>query len=358
MQTCHSHKNQFGPCVGIIGGGQLGRMLAAAAAKLGCRTCVFAESELDPAVCVTNFSVVGSFGNNKTLQEFASRIDVAIVEFENVPISFVEEIQQTIRVCPGKKALYIAQNRIREKEHIKSLGWAVADFATVSSMAELQSALQVIGYPSVLKTAEYGYDGKGQYILRDAKDIGSLPHIADDQCYVLEKLVDIKEELSIIVAVDGLGSHEFFPVAKNMHIDGVLHSSVVPAGISESMELQVQKVALSVAASLELVGILAIEFFVTSDNRLLVNEMAPRPHNSGHWSIDACNVSQFEQLVRIACGLPLRKVHVTVPCIMRNIFGENVLNSEVYEDHRNSISLYGKQPRAKRKMGHINTLLY
>ncbi|MFV9839098.1 MAG: 5-(carboxyamino)imidazole ribonucleotide synthase [Aaplasma endosymbiont of Hyalomma asiaticum] len=358
MQTRRSHKNQFGPCVGIIGGGQLGRMLVAAAAKLGYRTCVYAESELDPAVCVTNFSVVGSFSNNKTLQEFASCVDVAIVEFENIPISFMEEIQQTVRVCPGRRALYIAQNRIREKEHIKSLGWAVADFATVSSPAELQSALQVIGYPSVLKTAESGYDGKGQYILKDPKDTEILSHITHDQCYVLEKLVDIREELSIIVAVDGNGYHEFFPIAKNTHVDGVLYSSVAPAGISRSMELQIQKVALSVAISLELVGILAIEFFVTGDNRLLVNEIAPRPHNSGHWSIDACNVSQFEQLVRIACGLPLRKVHMTSPCMMQNIFGDNILNSEIYEDPRNSISLYGKLPRARRKMGHINTLMY
>ena len=358
MQTYHLHQDQFGPRIGIIGGGQLGRMLVLAAAKLGYKTCVFAEDQQDPAVCVTNFSIIGSFSEHKKLQEFSSCVDVAIVEFENIPVSAVREIQQTVPVCPGSKALYISQNRIREKEHVKSLGIEVVDFASVTSHVELRNAVKVIGYPSVLKTSELGYDGKGQYVLRSDKDVESLLHIIYNQSYILEKLVDVKEELSIIVAVDNGGSHEFFPIARNTHVDGVLHSSEVPAGISALMEKQVQEAALSIANSLELMGILAIEFFVTSNDKLLVNEMAPRPHNSGHWSVDACNVSQFEQLVRIASGLPLREVHLICPCVMQNIFGDNTLHSEVYENHRNSISLYGKQPRTKRKMGHINMLAY
>ncbi|MDB1135744.1 5-(carboxyamino)imidazole ribonucleotide synthase [Candidatus Anaplasma sp. TIGMIC] len=344
--------------VGIIGGGQLGRMLSLAASKLGYKTCVFAESEQDPATFVTNSCVIGSFSDEDKLREFSSIVDFAIIEFENIPIDSIYSLQQTIPVYPGDTALYVAQNRIREKKHVESLGVAVSKFSVISNFEELCVALDVVGMPAVLKTAEHGYDGKGQYVLRTHNDAHSLSHLRFEQGYILEKLVDLKEELSVIVAIGKDGAYTFFPIAHNTHVDGVLVESSVPAIISESLCVEVQNVALSIAKSLNLVGILAVEFFVTVDGKLLVNEIAPRPHNSGHWSLDSCNISQFEQLVRIACGLPLREVHLLVPCTMKNVFSDNAIDPAVYADSRSCVSLYGKAPRKKRKMGHVNSLLF
>ncbi|SBO14544.1 N5-carboxyaminoimidazole ribonucleotide synthase [Anaplasma phagocytophilum] len=358
MRTSVSHSMLSATRVGIIGGGQLGKMLSLSASKLGYQTSIFAESAIDPAVFVTNSSVIGSFSDTEKLRTFASMVDVAVIEFENIPVSAVHTLQETIPVYPGVKALHVAQNRIREKTHIQSLGIAVADFAVIHSHTDLHKAVHDVGVPSVLKTAESGYDGKGQYVLRSIEDIASLVHLPLEQGYILERLIEIEKEISIIIAVDRNASHTFFPVAKNTHVDGVLSESIVPAGISIDLQKQAQEIAYAIATSLEMVGILAVEFFISKSGKLLVNEIAPRPHNSGHWSQDACNVSQFEQLIRIACGLPMRAVHLLTPCVMRNVFGDNIIDEEIHQDHRNSISLYGKQPRAKRKMGHINSLLY
>ncbi|QJC27784.1 5-(carboxyamino)imidazole ribonucleotide synthase [Anaplasma platys] len=344
--------------VGVLGGGQLGKMLSMAAAKLGFRTSVFAEHHDDPAVFVTNNSVVGSFVDEEKLQQFAAMVDVVIVEFENIPMSSVNFLQQTVTVCPGAKALYVAQNRIREKEHIKALGVELAEFAVVNNFVELKEAASRVGLPAILKTAESGYDGRGQYMLQNAADIEGLLHISWNKGYVLEKLVAIEKEISVVIALSCNGEHIFFPVAQNLHVAGILHKSEVPAVISEEILLQAEDIALTIAKSLDTLGILAVEFFITRKGALMVNEIAPRPHNSCHWSIDCCNVSQFEQLVRIACGLPLREVHLLTPCIMTNILGNNELGKNVYGDARNSISLYGKKPRTKRKMGHINSLKY
>ena len=346
------------PVVGILGGGQLGKMLSMAAAKLGFRTSVFAELHDDPAVFVTNSSVVGSFVDEEKLLQFSKTVDVAIIEFENIPTGSVGFLQQTVAIYPGVKALYVAQNRIREKEHIKSLGIALAEFAVVNSFVELKDAVNKVGVPSILKTAESGYDGRGQYVLRNLADVENLLHISWDQSFVLEELVPIDKEVSVVVALSENGTHAFFPVAHNVHIEGILHKSEVPAGISDHMRLQAENAALTIARSLDVVGILAVEFFITHGSTLLVNEIAPRPHNSCHWSMDCCNVSQFEQLVRIACGLPLREVHLLTPCVMTNVLGDYAAANDAIGDARNSVSLYGKQPREKRKMGHVNTLKY
>lgn len=346
-----------GAVVGILGGGQLGKMLSMAAAKLGFRTCVFAENVDDPAVFVTNNSVIGSFTDEEKLRQFAATVDVAIIEFENIPMSAVNFLTRTVALYPGAQALYVAQNRIREKEHIRSLGIALADFSVINGFNSLKEASTRMGLPAILKTAELGYDGRGQYVLRDFEDVEML-HAICNKSHVLEKLVPLEAEISVVVARNADNAYAFFPVAHNVHVGGILSSSEVPATIPESTRLHAESIALAIAESLDVVGILAVEFFITQNGSLLVNEIAPRPHNSCHWSVDCCNVSQFEQLVRISCGLPLRKVRMLAPCVMTNVLGDNVLGDDVYGNAHNSVSLYGKQPRDKRKMGHINTLRY
>ncbi|MGN7678830.1 MAG: 5-(carboxyamino)imidazole ribonucleotide synthase [Anaplasma sp.] len=356
MLQSHSH---VGAVVGIMGGGQLGKMTSLAASKMGYRTHVFAERHDDPAVFVTNMATIAGFDDHAKLSEFASSIDLAIIEFENIPIEAVDAVLSKVPVHPGKKALYIAQNRVREKKHISDLGVPVANFAAVSSHAELCCALADMGYPSLLKTAELGYDGRGQYAIRSASDIEKLSELDWKRGYILEKFVEVEDEISLIVAVAEDRTYVLFPPARNRHINGILDESTVPAGVESSLVRQAEEIAVTIALSLEVTGILAVEFFITSRGELLVNEIAPRPHNSGHWSIDACNVSQFEQLVRAACGLPLREVQLLAPCTTKNIFGDTSSIYQTYTDPRSSVSIYGKRkPSSNRKMGHVNVLEY
>ncbi|MCU7612627.1 5-(carboxyamino)imidazole ribonucleotide synthase [Anaplasma capra] len=342
-----------------MGGGQLGRMTSLAASKMGYRTHIFAERHDDPAVFVTNSSTIGSFYDHDKLSDFASAVDLSVIEFENIPTSAVDVVSAKIPVYPGKKALYIAQNRIREKQHIRNLGMQVADFAVANSYRELLHNIESIGYPCLLKTTEFGYDGRGQYVMKNSNDVTKAADLNWDQGHVLEKFVDIREEISVIVAMDANGSHELFPIARNYHVGGTLDESIVPAEVTHSISKKAAETAIAIATSLNIVGILAVEFFITTCGLLLVNEIAPRPHNSGHWSLDACNVSQFEQLIRAVCGLPLREVRLLAPCVMKNVFGDTSSVYQTYAHPHNSISIYGKQePRQHRKMGHVNVLKY
>ncbi|MGN7661007.1 MAG: 5-(carboxyamino)imidazole ribonucleotide synthase [Anaplasma sp.] len=342
-----------------MGGGQLGKMTSLAASKMGYRTHVFAEHKDDPAVFVTNMATIAGFDDHARLSEFASSIDLAIIEFENIPIGAVDAVLSKVPVHPGKKALYVAQNRVREKKHISDLGVPVADFAAVNSHTGLCGALADMGYPSLLKTAELGYDGRGQYAIKSTSDTEKLSELDWKCSYILEKFVEVEDEISLIVAMAEDRTHVLFPPARNRHIDGILDESKVPAGMESSVVRQAEEIAVTIALSLDVTGILAVEFFITSQGELLVNEIAPRPHNSGHWSIDACNVSQFEQLVRAACGLPLREVRLLAPCTTKNIFGDTSSVYQTHTDPRSSISIYGKRkPGSNRKMGHVNVLEY
>ncbi|PLC08156.1 5-(carboxyamino)imidazole ribonucleotide synthase [Anaplasma marginale] len=348
-----------GTVIGIMGGGQLGKMTSLAASQMGYRTHVFAEHHGDPAVFVTNTSTIASFSDGSKLSDFASTINLAVIEFENIPASAVDTVAAKAPVYPGRAALHIAQNRIREKQHICNLGIPVADFAVVNSHAELLGSIDDIGYPCLLKTAELGYDGRGQYTLKSSSDIAGASSLDWSRSYILEKFVDIHEEISLIIAVAADGSHELFPIAQNYHVDGILDRSIVPAQVKRSVHEQAAEMAITIATSLGIVGILAVEFFITTDGSLLVNEIAPRPHNSGHWSMDACNVSQFEQLVRAACGLPLRKVQLLAPCVTKNVFGDTATVYQTHSHSNSSVHIYGKlEPRQRRKMGHVNILDY
>lgn len=336
--------------IGIIGGGQLGKMTAIAATKYGQKTHIFANTKDEPACCVANNLTIADFFDKNALELFAKSVDLITIESENIPCSTIDIVSQYADFYPGKKALYISQNRLREKDFIRSLGIKTAQYRSIKNCDEL---LESDSYPMRLKTAEMGYDGKGQHVIYNHSQIDSVHWNTQ---YILEANVDLLKEISVVVARSKNGEITFFPIAENCHIDGILDTSTVPAKIDDDLTNNVQQIAEKIACALDLIGVLAIEFFITKDNELLVNEIAPRPHNSCHWSLDACNVSQFEQLVRAICGLPMQEVILRFPCVTKNIIGEDIYGSYKYlSDKRASLTIYGKKEvRDKRKMGHAN----
>lgn len=339
--------------IGIIGGGQLGKMIAIAAAKYGIKTHIFANTSDDPACNISQSFTIGDFSNENALKVFAQNVTSIIVESENVPCSAIEIVSEYADFYPGQKALYVAQNRLREKDFIRNLGINTTQYRSIKNYNELIESIKAFNYPIRLKTTEMGYDGKGQYIIHYVQQLNSVPW---NNQYILEANIDLLKEISIVIARDKNGRIEFFPIAENHHVDGILDTSCVPVILDKSLVLEVQEIAKEIAHALELVGILAIEFFITKHNELLVNELAPRPHNSCHWSLDACNISQFEQLVRVVCGLPLQEVTLNFPCKTKNIIGSEIYDSYKFlNDKKASLTIYGKKEvRDKRKMGHVN----
>ncbi|MDN5247908.1 MAG: 5-(carboxyamino)imidazole ribonucleotide synthase [Wolbachia endosymbiont of Tyrophagus putrescentiae] len=336
--------------IGIMGGGQLGKMTAIAAAKLGQKTHIFANAD----VCsISDNLTIADFTDENALEAFAKSVDLITIESENVPCSAIDIVSQHADFYPGRKALYISQNRLREKDFISSLGIKTAHYKGIKSYDEL---LANINYPARLKTTEMGYDGKGQYVIHSYPQIEQLTSLDWNVQYILEASVDLLKEVSIIVARGQDGRVIFFPIAENHHIDGILNTSKVPAQIDDNLTQEIKHIAEKIVCALDIVGVLAIEFFITKNNELLVNEIAPRPHNSCHWSLDACNISQFEQLVRAICGLPMQEVELRFPCMTKNIIGEDIYNSYNYlADKRASLAIYGKKEvKNKRKMGHVN----
>ncbi len=343
--------------IGIMGGGQLGKMIASAVVKLGMKTHVFTNDVNSPASCVTGNLTVADFTDKDALAAFAKSVDLVTLEFENIPCSAIDILLQYTSVYPGRESLYIAQNRLREKNFMRKLKIPVPEYRSISNYNELQASINGLNFPVILKETEMGYDGKGQYIIRSDHDVTNLCNSLNwDKEYILEAFVDIQKEVSLIIARDKSKKISFFPMAENFHIDGILDQSIVPAEIDLTFIKQAQEIAEQIVSALDLIGILAIEFFITKNGNLFVNEIAPRPHNSGHWSLDACNVSQFEQLIRAICGLPLQEVKLRFPCMTKNILGTDIYNCIAYLSNPNaSLTIYGKnQVREKRKMGHIN----
>lgn len=336
--------------IGIIGGGQLGRMLALAAFNMGYIVYVFSNIKNCPAAQVTPYVIVADYEDSNALNLFAKEVDAITIEFENIPTSTLSYLAQKVPVYPSEKVLYIAQNRLREKEFINSLKINTVRYQTVTTQNSLSQVVNTS--PTLLKTAELGYDGKGQYLLTQE----NVDDISLTQTMILEEYIDIYKELSIVIARNIHGQKVFFPIAENIHRSNILHTSQVPADITPQVQNAIKDIAEKIAEALNIVGIIAIEFFLTRDNRVLVNELAPRPHNSAHWSIDACNISQFAQLIRIICDLPLQEVVLNFPCKTINLLGEGVNNITRYLNDRNAIvHLYGKDTiKANRKMGHIN----
>jgi 5-(carboxyamino)imidazole ribonucleotide synthase len=348
-----------GATIGILGSGQLGRMTALAAAQLGYRTHVFAEEPDSPAGQVSADATVARWDDYEAIARFAAAIDVATFEFENIPGNAVHRVAALKPVMPRPEILEITQDRLREKNFLNGIGVATTRYQEITDAASLAHALVDLKGRAVLKSARMGYDGKGQVnVVAD-----SSPRLAWEQMGgprgVLEHFVDFRCEVSVIVARGADGVMSVYPPVENRHVNHILDTTIAPASLTPAMTREAETVARDIAARLDLIGVLAVEMFVTKDDRLLVNELAPRPHNSGHWTIDACVTSQFEQLVRAICGLPLGSPERHADAVMKNLIGDEVTTwREAIADPTARLHLYGKRVVLPgRKMGHVTRLL-
>jgi 5-(carboxyamino)imidazole ribonucleotide synthase len=341
-----------GSIIGILGGGQLGRMTALAAAQLGYRCIVYSPDEHSIAGDVAAGHVSGAYDDWAALGRFAEQVDVITYEFENVPESAVAACQALKPVRPGTKPIHVAQHRLREKQFFASQGIGTTQYDAIRNEADIAAARAL---PGILKTCTEGYDGKGQVRVTDVKSLtAAWQQLGRREC-ILELLVDFACEISVIVARGMDGTSRSFPIGLNDHRDGILRTTTVPSGLPAGVLARAQRFGLSLAEGLDLVGLVALEMFVTKDGRVLANEMAPRPHNSGHWTIDSCATSQFEQLVRAICGLPLGSVELLAPSKMLNLIGAEADDWPRYvADPTARLHLYGKATaRPGRKMGHV-----
>jgi 5-(carboxyamino)imidazole ribonucleotide synthase len=347
-----------GSVVGILGGGQLGRMMALAGARLGYSFVIYAPEESPPAALVAATHIQASYTDLAALKRFADMVDVITLEFENIPTETVDFLTQFKNVFPDSKALSTAQDRSIEKAFFNTIGIATAPWAAITTQDELTHALKTIGTPSVLKTARFGYDGKGQVTLKAPEDaIPAWESLQNAPC-VLEGFVDFKCEISVLAARNPSGEVAVYAPVENIHKDHILAETIAPARLDATVRDNAQAIAIKAISELRYVGILAIELFVTKDGTLLVNEMAPRPHNSGHWTQDACACDQFEQSIRAVCNIPLGSTRQLHKAKMINLIGDAVGDWQSYllQPHA-KLHLYGKNDvKAGRKMGHVNML--
>jgi 5-(carboxyamino)imidazole ribonucleotide synthase len=344
-----------GSTIGILGGGQLGRMTAQAAQRLGYKAHIFAQNANEPACQVTPLFTLGDFNDEKALKGFAAAVQVVTLEWENIPTQSLDILSASVPVFPQSFALKITQDRLLEKECARSLNLNVADFMAVQSAEDAQKAGEKLGFPYVLKNARMGYDGKGQAIIRDkAQSTAAWAELKTTRA-IAESFVTFEREISVIVARRADGVMKTYPVAENIHKNGILDETRLPATITPTIEKQALHMATALCEKLNIVGLLAVEMFV-KDGNVLMNEMAPRPHNSGHWTMDFSETSQFEQLIRAICGLPLGATTLTAPCMMKNLIGDDVKAWQKYLEQPGAhLHLYGKtEAHAGRKMGHVN----
>ncbi len=341
--------------IGILGGGQLGRMLALAAARLGFKCHVFSPSPDSPAFDVVHRVTCADYTDTQALDRFAGDVDLVTYEFENVPAECATFLAARVPVLPDPQVLATTQDRLAEKNFVASLGIKTAPFAAVDGPADLQAALDTIGRPAVLKTRRFGYDGKGQAAIKNGTDREAVWREVGGQPCILEAFVPFAREVSVVAARARDGSVECFDVTENEHRDHILKVSRVPAALPEAGAREARRIAETIAHKFAYVGVLAVELFVLADGGILVNEIAPRVHNSGHWTIDGASVSQFEQHIRAVAGWPLGK-----PVRHGRVEMTNLIGSEV-EDYRRwlalpgaAVHLYGKVAvRPGRKMGHV-----
>ncbi len=347
-----------GSTIGIIGGGQLGRMAALAAARLGYRVHIYCPEPDSPAAQVAAAATVAAYDDPATLEAFARTVDVVTFEFENIPADSVRLLASHVAVRPSWRVLEVAQDRIHEKRFFNDNGIATPPWRRVDGPAALHAAVAEIGRPAVLKTTRFGYDGKGQVKIGPGDDLEAAWAALAAPEAVLEGFVDFAGEVSVIVARGVDGGCAVFDPAWNVHTNHILDTSRVPAPIGPDLAAAAVDLAERCAVTLDLVGLLAVELFVTRDGRLLANEMAPRPHNSGHWTIDACVTDQFEQFVRAVCGLPLGSPERHSDAVMKNLIGAEIDTwPDILRDPGAKLHLYGKtEARAGRKMGHVTRL--
>ncbi|MBX6370357.1 MAG: 5-(carboxyamino)imidazole ribonucleotide synthase [Rhodospirillales bacterium] len=349
-----------GSTIGILGGGQLGRMTALAAARLGYKCHIFTPEDDAPASQVSARTTKADYTDREALARFAAAVDVITFEFENIPAEAAEALVAAGRpVHPAPSVLRIAQDRLREKDFLRSIDVATANYREVGSIAALRRAVRDIGPLSVLKTVRLGYDGKGQVLIGPDTDLEAAWSKMGADVGILEAFVDFGCEISVIVARAESGAAAAYPPVENKHVDHILDTTIAPARITPELAMRAEAIARHVAEKLGIVGVLAVEMFVTPKGEVLVNELAPRPHNSGHWTIDACQTSQFEQLVRAVCGLPLGSPEPHSDAVMKNLIGADVEKwREWLTDPAAKLHLYGKrEARPGRKMGHVTRVV-
>ncbi len=348
-----------GQTIGIIGGGQLGRMMAIAAKAQGFRIAVLDPTENSPCGQVADHAIIGEYDSIDSIKELAKVSDVITYEFENINAEALDWLCTNTYVPQGSTLLEITQDRTKEKAAIQKAGAEVAPYAVIETIDDINKHIGSLGFPAVLKTARGGYDGKGQYVIKDEQKIAEAAKFLEKGLCVLEKWIPFEKEISVIIFRSVSGETAVLPVGENIHKDNILHQTIVPARISEQAKEKAVHAAKQLAEAFDLVGTLAVEMFLTDDDHIYINELAPRPHNSGHYSIEACETSQFEQHIRAVCNWPLGNTQLLKPAVMVNILGEHQepLIKKIPSLNDWKIHLYGKKDaKHKRKMGHVTLL--
>lgn len=348
-----------GQTIGIIGGGQLGRMMAVAAKEAGFKIAVLEPSMESPCGQVADIRIVAPYDEEAALEELAEVSDVITYEFENIDYEGLKRLTQIAYVPQGAELIRITQNRITEKEAIVRAGCPVAPYIVAETYEQLVEQIDSLGFPCIVKTARGGYDGKGQQLLNSKEDLPLCEQLFEYSQCIAEGFVSFTKEISVIVQRNGHGDTKCLPIGENIHVNHILHETIVPARIKQQTTEKAIEAATKIADHLQLIGTLAIEMFVLENGEILINECAPRPHNSGHYSIEGCNISQFTQHIRAVCGWPLREPKLWAPTIMVNILGQHVvpLTNSISKYPDWSIHLYGKsEAKVNRKMGHITVM--
>lgn len=351
-----------GSVIGVLGSGQLGRMFAIAARRMGYRVHTLSPDEDTPTGQVSDVEIRAGYGDLDVVRRFASGVDAVTFEFENIPAASIEACAALAPVHPRAEVLHTTQHRLREKTFLSKNGFPCAPFRHVHSLEELPEAVRAVGLPAVLKTAGFGYDGKGQSLLRSMQDLEPAWQSIGGTEAVLERFIDFECELSVVAARDQQGRFDHFPVCLNTHERHILDLTLAPAPIAPRVAGRAVEIARGILDALDVVGVLCVEFFLSRGGELLVNELAPRPHNSGHYTFDACVTSQFEQQLRAVCGLPLGSTEQMRPAAMANLLGDLWSEGEplwaraaAFPDVK--LHLYGKlEARPGRKMGHLTAL--
>ena len=348
-----------GSIIGMLGGGQLGRMMSMAAAKLGYKTHIYCPEKNNPAEQVSYRATHADYDDISALEKFAGEVDVVTYEFENIPVSTVDTITKTTPVYPNSKVLEVSQDRLTEKNFLNDLGIVTAPYAGISNLAQAVDVLNDISYPAVLKTRRFGYDGKGQAIVKNSDDLATAWQKIGSDKVIVEGFIDFDLEISVLAARGQDGEIKCFVPVENQHKNHILDLSIAPARIDGKIREEAIRQATIIIEEIDYVGVLTVEFFVSkNDPKLRVNEIAPRVHNSGHWTIEACPSSQFEQHIRAICGLPLGDVSFKGEARMTNLIGEDILKMPtLLNDPTANVHHYGKyEVRPGRKMGHVTWL--
>ncbi len=358
-----------GSTIGVLGGGQLGRMLALDGRAMGYRFVTLDPTEDAPCGQVADQHIVAAYSDAEAARQLAELSDIITYEFENVDADVAAMLMEKSYVPQGSELLYTTQHRLREKRAIEAAGVQVAPYREITSLQDLEQAVAEFGVPCVLKTATGGYDGKGQWVIRDKSEITeAFEELSKAKTeLVLEQFIAFDKEISVIAARSPKGEVKTFPVAENIHVNNILHISIVPARVDATIIKKAEAMAIQIAEGMNVVGLVAVEMFLTQDGNIYVNELAPRPHNSGHYTMEACRTSQFEQHLRAVCNLPLGSTELLTPVVMVNILGEHVdplldwmKDADLALEQAEmtlKVHLYGKkEAKHKRKMGHVNLL--